>query len=136
MKKLLLATFFVLASWLSSQAQTQMLLPYNDLAFQSSWANAAVRPMHRFSIGLPVISSLEAGVINNAFSLRDISKGDSKRTWYPSLVVSESENIPLHRSISNFLPTSCTSAWRGSVGSSGLVCATRQRNLFSIRPTC
>lgn len=90
MKKLLLATFFVLASWLSSQAQTQMLLPYNDLAFQSSWANAAVRPMHRFSIGLPVISSLEAGVINNAFSLRDISKGDSKRTWYPSLVVPES----------------------------------------------
>lgn len=90
MKKILFITFFVLACLAGLKAQTQMLLPYNDLAFQSSWANAAVRPMHRFSIGLPVLSSIEAGVVNNAFSLRDVTKAGDKRIVVPSLMVSES----------------------------------------------
>jgi len=96
MKKVLLTAFFALACVLGLKAQTQLLLPYNDLAFQSSWANAAVRPMHRFSIGLPVLSSIEVGVINNAFSLRDVSKANgSKRTLYPSLMTSEAKRNEL-----------------------------------------
>lgn len=102
MKKLLVATFLVFVCWTGLKAQTQMLLPYNDLAFQSSWANAAVRPMHRFSIGLPVISSIEAGVISNAFSLRDVSKAGAKRRLYPSLMVSESAKNKLAHEYTEF----------------------------------
>lgn len=58
----------------AAQAQSQLLLPYNDLLFQATWENAAARPMHRFSVGLPVISSVEAGVINNGFRLKNVSR--------------------------------------------------------------
>ncbi len=59
-------------------AQSQMLLPYNDILFQSTWENPAVRPMHRFSVGLPILSSVEAGVINNGFKLSDVSEKDGE----------------------------------------------------------
>lgn len=62
---------------LSVRAQSQMLLPYNDMLFQASWENPAVRPMHRFSFGLPVLSSIEAGAINNGFQLSKVSEVDA-----------------------------------------------------------
>ena len=60
------------------RAQSQMLLPYNDFVFQSRWENPAVRPMHRFSVGLPILSSIEAGMINNGFKLSDVSEKDGE----------------------------------------------------------
>ena len=60
------------------RAQSQMLLPYNDILFQSTWENPAVRPMHRFSVGLPILSSIEVGVINNGFKLSDVSEKDGE----------------------------------------------------------
>lgn len=56
----------------SAYGQSQMVLPYVDQILQSTWENPAVRPMHRFSIGLPVLSSVEVGFINNGFALRDV----------------------------------------------------------------
>lgn len=53
--------------------QAQMLLPYHDRLFQATWVNPAARPTKRFSIGLPVLSSVEAGVVNNGFTLYGIS---------------------------------------------------------------
>lgn len=61
---------------LSVRAQSQLLLPYNDILFQSTWENPAARPMHRFSFGLPVLSSVEAGAINNGFQLSEVSEVD------------------------------------------------------------
>ena len=93
MKKLLACAFLGLLAAAGVKAQTQMLLPYNDLAFQSSWANAAVRPMHRFSIGVPVLSSIEVGLINNAFSLRSVSElRGSTRFLLPDKLSSEMQN--------------------------------------------
>ncbi len=90
MKKLLLCALVGICLVTGVKAQTQMLLPYNDLAFQSSWANAAVRPMHRFSIGIPVLSSIEVGAINNAFSLRSVSEvRNAKRFLLPDKLSSE-----------------------------------------------
>lgn len=66
---LLLATLQCIAVG-HGHGQSQMLLPYNQSIFQASWENPAARPLHRFSIGLPVLSSLELGVVNNGFTLK------------------------------------------------------------------
>ncbi len=73
-RKLLLTLCSVLALSAAANAQTQMLLPYNNPIFQSTWEQPAVRPWFRFSIGLPVISSIEVGVINNSFALADVTE--------------------------------------------------------------
>lgn len=62
---------------LGARAQSQLLLPYNDILFQSTWENPAVRPMHRFSFGLPVLSSIEVGAINNGIQLSEVSSVDA-----------------------------------------------------------
>ena len=67
---LLLSAFCLLSGVV--HGQSQMVLPYVDQIFQSTWENPAVRPMHRFSIGLPVLSSVEAGLIQNGFALKDV----------------------------------------------------------------
>ena len=90
MKRILVLLTVALCALTAAHAQTQMLLPYNDLAFQSSWANATVRPMHRYSIGIPVLSSIEFGVVNNGFSIRSVSESKGKtRTVIPSKLSSE-----------------------------------------------
>lgn len=60
-----------------AHAQSQLLLPYNDMIFQATWENPVAKPMHRFSVGLPVISSVEAGVINNGFKLDNTSRSEN-----------------------------------------------------------
>lgn len=60
------------------RAQSQLLLPYNDILFQSTWENPAVRPMHRFSAALLVLPSFELGLINNGFQLNGISEVKDK----------------------------------------------------------
>lgn len=74
---LLIAVLYCAATE-SVRAQSQLLLPYNDILFQSTWENPAVRPMHRFSFGLPVLSSIELGVVNNGFQLSQVSEVDSE----------------------------------------------------------
>lgn len=72
----LLIAVLCCAATVSVRAQSQLLLPYNDILFQSTWENPAVRPMHRFSFGLPVLSSIELGVVNNGFQLSQVSEVD------------------------------------------------------------
>lgn len=73
-KRMAVLLGFVLLGVTGAHAQSQLLLPYNDMIFQSTWENPAVRPMHRFSVGLPVISSVEFGLINNGFRLKSVSQ--------------------------------------------------------------
>lgn len=76
LRKIVLLAVLYVGAVASVMGQSQMLLPYNDILFQSTWENPAVRPMHRFSVGLPVLSSVEAGIINNGFRLSDVSEVD------------------------------------------------------------
>ncbi len=78
-RKLLLTLCSVVALFGTASAQTQMLLPYNSPIFQSTWEQPAVRPWFRFSIGLPVISSVEVGAINNNFALGDVAEVKDNR---------------------------------------------------------
>lgn len=78
-----------------ASAQQQMLLPYNNPIFQSTWENPAVRPWFRYSIGLPFLSSIEVGAINNGFMLGDVvTDVDGKWVLKPSLVLEELKKHP------------------------------------------
>lgn len=102
-KRVVLLSLLAFCFIFAAKAQTQLLLPYNDLAFQSSWANAAVRPMHRFSIGVPVLSSIEIGVINNAFSLRSVTeRRDGKLHLMPNQVLAQVQKNKLSQEYFEF----------------------------------
>lgn len=69
-----LALGLLLLPTMRSFGQAQMNLPLIDPVFQSTWENPAVRPMHRYSLGLPVLSSLETGLISNGFTFRKVTE--------------------------------------------------------------
>lgn len=59
----------------TSHAQSQMTLPLVENIYQSSWENPALRPDHRYSLG--VLSSFEIGMINNGFQLSQVTTLDA-----------------------------------------------------------
>lgn len=84
-----------------------MLLPYHDRLFQATWANPAARPTKRFSFGLPIIASVEAGLINNGFTLQRVSSYEDsilyidakkleKSLFQNNHLYLEAETDPLH----------------------------------------
>ena len=80
-RRLLLFALVIAGCCGASQAQTQMLLPFTEPIFQSTWANPAAQPLHRFSVGLPVLSSVEAGVVHNGFTIASVGTLRGRR-WY------------------------------------------------------
>ncbi|OFX88122.1 MAG: hypothetical protein A2W99_10760 [Bacteroidetes bacterium GWF2_33_16] len=56
------------------KAQDSQTLYYINRVPQSSFMNPAIQPTCNFFLGLPVVSSIQMGVGNNAFSLTDIVK--------------------------------------------------------------
>jgi hypothetical protein len=66
-----LALFFC---WFTSNGQSELNLPYLNSVYQASYSNPAAKPMHKFSLGLPGISSLYFGVTNTAFKYYDIER--------------------------------------------------------------
>jgi hypothetical protein len=51
----------------SSYAQSELTLPFMSNIFQNTYLNPTVRSEHTFSLGLPVISSIQVQVIHNGF---------------------------------------------------------------------
>jgi len=56
------------------QAQDSQTLYYMNRVPQSTFMNPAIQPTCNFFLGLPVVSSVQMGVGNNAYSLSDIVK--------------------------------------------------------------
>lgn len=80
----------LLAFCLQSHGQSQLLLPYNESIFQCTWENPAARPQHRFSVGLPALSSVEVGAINNGFTMSRVSEArDGKLYVDPNALLEE-----------------------------------------------
>ena len=80
-RRLLLFALVIAGCCGASQAQTQMLLPFTEPIFQSTWANPVAQPLHRFSVGLPLLSSVEAGVVHNGFTIAGVGTLRGRR-WY------------------------------------------------------
>lgn len=73
LKKLIycLALFFC---WLPGNGQSELNLPYLSSVYQASYNNPAAKPTHKFSLGLPGISSIYFGVANTAFRYYDLER--------------------------------------------------------------
>ena len=107
MRKLLGGAAVLLAGMclapMGASAQTEMLLPYTQPIFQSTWANPAVRPEHRFSFSIAPLSSLELGVINDAFTIGGISaKQGSKLLADPEKLVAAVREHKLNHGYAEF----------------------------------
>jgi hypothetical protein len=75
-KKIYLLSLLVLNLGLLTtlKAQNSQTLYYLNRVPQSTFMNPAIQPTCNFFLGLPVVSSIQMGVGNNAFSLTDIIK--------------------------------------------------------------
>src|SRR5690554_6677424 len=60
--------------WFTSKGQSELNLPYLNSVYQASYSNPAAKPMYKFSLGLPGISSLYSGVTNTAFKYYEIER--------------------------------------------------------------
>jgi hypothetical protein len=65
-----------------ASAQSEMTLPMMEHVYQASYYNAAAISDHKFSLGLPVLSSINFSVINTGFAFNDITTSvDGKQKW-------------------------------------------------------
>lgn len=76
-----------------ASAQNEVLLPFMEQLPQSTYQNPVARPSGRWSLGLPVISSVSGAYRNSAFSLKDIyfNRNDSS-IISPSLMLGKMQN--------------------------------------------
>lgn len=73
--------FFLCGKSMVVQGQSQMNLPLMDPVFQSSWENPAVRPEHRYSLGVPLLSSIEFGLISNGFTFKSVTEEKDNKLY-------------------------------------------------------
>lgn len=67
--------FFVCTKEANSQGE--LTLPMMQHVYQSSYYNPAAIPDHKFSLGLPVMSSIQLQIINSGFSLNNLIKNEN-----------------------------------------------------------
>jgi len=73
---------FILFLSLNAFSQTELTLPFMENVHQSSYVNPSGIPDHKFSIGLPGISSVYVDLTNTGFSYSDL-KSDTARKYDP-----------------------------------------------------
>jgi hypothetical protein len=71
-RSILIVLLFLIQSRIS--AQVEFTLYHMDRLFQSSYTKPMAKREHKFSIGIPLISSVYAGFSSSAFSLNNIRK--------------------------------------------------------------
>lgn len=52
--------------------QSELTMPWLETVYQASYINPAALPEHKISIGLPAISSIQAGITNTGFTLNQL----------------------------------------------------------------
>jgi hypothetical protein len=72
MKKLLILTFFLLATGLAAIGQHSQTLYYMERLPQVTSMNPAVQPVSNFYLGFPVVSNVNLNIGNNTFSYNDL----------------------------------------------------------------
>ncbi len=79
MKKIFATLAIAIAPCLAS-AQSELIAPFFDDVFQTSYLNPAAKSDHNLSIGLPGISSIQMQLIHNGFVLRKTLNGNTIST--------------------------------------------------------